>query len=57
MQTQTATENMGGLLPDAMENRRRRAVFVSKFINFIPLIGLVLVVGLYFLSEIGRAHV
>ena len=50
MQTQTATENMGGLLPDAMENRRRRAVFVSKFINFIPLIGLVLVVGLYFLS-------
>ena len=50
MQTNTATENMGGLLPDAMENRRRRAVFASKFVNFIPLIGLVLVVALYFIS-------
>ena len=50
MPTKTVTENMGGLLPDAMENRRRRAVFASKFVNFIPLIGLVLVVALYFFS-------
>jgi ribose transport system permease protein len=42
------------LEPDAMQNateqRRRRALFFSKFVNFIPLIGLAVVVGLYFLS-------
>ena len=43
-------ETMEDLLPDAMNNRRERALFVSRAINFIPLVGLVLVAVMYFIS-------
>lgn len=47
---ENTNERLAAVLPDAMENRRRRARFFSRFVNFIPLIGLILVVALYFLS-------